>query len=278
MKLTDYKDIDEYRHTFDQFYLDRKQYPLGQVYDYTHEGKLFFKPAAGTDFHRAAERAIGYAKSCPEYEIFVAKADDELFRVTKEDDVSVVAAAIAGRPVSPDEWVKPLVMCVVEAAEDGDLARVKVLVEELGEDVNKRTDDNLWHALNRAAYHGHTEVCGYLLDKGAKINQPDKFGYTALHLAGMGGREKTAEFLLGHGANAELKDRDNKLPVDLARGNRCTAAVDVLEKHMQALEDERSGVAAQRRRDALEAAVVEHTVLQKGISLSPTIKLGKPKP
>jgi hypothetical protein len=277
MKLTDYKDIDEYRHTFDQFYLDGKQYPLGQIYDYSHEGKLFFKPAPGTDFHRAAERAIGYAQSCPEYKVFVTVQDDELLRVTNQDDIGVVAAAIAGRPVAPDEWVKPLVMCVVEAAEDGDLARVKVLVEQLGEDVNKNNDSG-WPALNRAAYKGHTEVCAYLLEKGARINVPEHIGYTALHLAGMGGQAETAQFLLDHGANAEAKDRDNKLPVDLARDNRCSTTVAVLEKHMKALEEERNGVAAQRRREELEAAVTEHTVLQKGISLSPTIKLGKPKP
>lgn len=53
--------------------------------------------------------------------------------------------------------------------------------------------------LHRAAGSNHVEVCRYLIDKGAKIDQPDKSGRTALHWAAISGHREAAELLVDKG-------------------------------------------------------------------------------
>jgi len=52
----------------------------------------------------------------------------------------------------------------------------------------------------RAAGGNHKEVCSYLLEKGAVVDQTDKSGRTALHWAAISGHKEAAEFLLSKGA------------------------------------------------------------------------------
>lgn len=54
--------------------------------------------------------------------------------------------------------------------------------------------------MHRAAGGNHVEVCRYLLEKGAKVDQPDKSGRTALHWAAISGHKEAAELLVASGA------------------------------------------------------------------------------
>lgn len=54
-------------------------------------------------------------------------------------------------------------------------------------------------------YGTYTEILGYLLEKGAKIDTEDKEGFTALYWAQRYNRTKSAELLLAKGANPAKK-------------------------------------------------------------------------
>ena len=60
-----------------------------------------------------------------------------------------------------------------------------------------------------ACMHGHIDAAQLLLDKGAEINAiPGGFDYagTGLHYAALNGHRAMIEFLLGHGADRQIKD------------------------------------------------------------------------
>jgi ankyrin repeat protein len=57
--------------------------------------------------------------------------------------------------------------------------------------------------------HGHIDAARLLLEKGAEINViPGGFDYagTGLHYAALNGDRETAQFLLDHGADRDVKD------------------------------------------------------------------------
>jgi hypothetical protein len=56
--------------------------------------------------------------------------------------------------------------------------------------------------LHRAAGGNHVEICRYLIEKGAKVDQPDKSGRTALHWAAISGHKEAAELLVARGGFA----------------------------------------------------------------------------
>ena len=68
------------------------------------------------------------------------------------------------------------------AGEPQVLEVVKMLVEELGADVNFVADTGET-ALHAAAYRGVNSVVQYLVDKGAKLDVVDKSGRTPLQVA-----------------------------------------------------------------------------------------------
>ena len=102
-----------------------------------------------------------------------------------------------------------------KAAKDGDFATVKQLLEK---------DPKLLDAGNRleqtpllmASFGGHKEIVWYLLDKGAKVNQPDAFGATPLHMAVLGGQKEMVELLISKGADVNAKSHNGKIPLQMA--------------------------------------------------------------
>ena len=104
-----------------------------------------------------------------------------------------LAALLLGGCVSP----------LLSAANNGDLAKVKALVESGAEDIN-RGGVNGWNALHFAASSGETEVVKYLLDKGAYINAINGDGNTPLTLAIIWKHPQTAQYLVSRGADLNL--------------------------------------------------------------------------
>jgi len=58
-----------------------------------------------------------------------------------------------------------------------------------------------------AAFNGHTSVVRLLLEKGARVNDRDQDGRTALMYAASGPFQKTVQLLLEHQAEVDLQDR-----------------------------------------------------------------------
>ncbi|MEM2677506.1 MAG: ankyrin repeat domain-containing protein, partial [Thermofilaceae archaeon] len=68
-----------------------------------------------------------------------------------------------------------------KAAEEGDLQRVKKLVEN-GANVNAK-DEYGSTPLYLAVLNGHLELARFLVEKGANVNAKDIVGWTPLHIA-----------------------------------------------------------------------------------------------
>ena len=91
--------------------------------------------------------------------------------------------------------------------------------------------------LHRAAENGCADAAEMLLRHGASVDATTAWGATALHLAAgpilrPEGAEwgRTIRILLEHGANPELKDQRDSSPMDYARHEGMTEALDILRR------------------------------------------------
>ena len=78
-------------------------------------------------------------------------------------------------------------------------------VINLGANMNER--------LQLAVIHGNTELAFSLIEKGASVNQGDRFGGFPLHIALRYGHTELAHSLIKHGASVNQEDRYGRLPV-----------------------------------------------------------------
>jgi len=99
-----------------------------------------------------------------------------------------------------------------QAAKEGDLAKVKALLEkneDLAEAKNKKGET----PLHSAASGGQLEVVKFLVSKGVDINLKENNGATALHLACYYGHRDAVEWLIDHGADKDVGDGDGSTPI-----------------------------------------------------------------
>jgi uncharacterized protein len=142
----------------------------------------------------------------------------------------VAAAAFAGRAAlvklllahgangrAPDDTGKPP---IIYAAASGQLDIVKQLLA-LNIDINARYANELTLLMwasgpdEKVAEAQALEVVSYLVDAGARIDDRDDRGRTALMIAAEGNRPEIAKLLLAHGADPSLKDKAGKRAADL---------------------------------------------------------------
>ena len=71
--------------------------------------------------------------------------------------------------------------------------------------------------LHLAAYAGDLESLGEDLEEGYEINGVDAWGQTPLHLAAEYDWEEAARILLAKGADPKLRDKQERLPLDIAK-------------------------------------------------------------
>jgi len=104
-------------------------------------------------------------------------------------------------------------MLAYRATEDGDLERLRALLDEHPELVRQRgTNGN--DLLGMAGDHG---VVRLLLERGADVNRGNDYGWTKLHQAGYGNDRALAELLLPAGARTDLFARgDGGTPLIVA--------------------------------------------------------------
>jgi ankyrin repeat protein len=98
---------------------------------------------------------------------------------------------------------------VLNAAEEGDLGKVKLLLKE-GRSINER-DPRVkfgWTPLIAAIYQHNTNVAHYLIASGADVNIPDNQGETAIMWATVSDENfEIVKDLIAHGADLNAKDK-----------------------------------------------------------------------
>jgi hypothetical protein len=110
----------------------------------------------------------------------------------------------------------------------GDVKEVRKLLEK-GANVNAK-DIYGWTPLHAAASSGHVDVVTLLIEKGADVNAKEIFyGWTPLHWAIINGYVDVARLLIEKGADPNLRNRDGKTPIDLAREKGYMDIVRLLE-------------------------------------------------
>jgi ankyrin repeat protein len=113
-------------------------------------------------------------------------------------------------------------------SQEQNVSTARLLLEH-GVDVNARREDGLT-SLHWAAYKGRVEVAQVLLDHGANANLENEHGETALHIVSRGtcGSRMSgvwiAQLLLERGADTHAQDKDDAIPLYLAR---CHGRLDI---------------------------------------------------
>jgi ankyrin repeat protein len=103
------------------------------------------------------------------------------------------------------------------ASRKGHLEAVRVLLEH-GADTETRDNESeaYWSPLERASERGHVKVVQLLLDYHADLKTQDIHGQTALYMASWEGQPAAARILLEHGADANIRTKDNRTPLHTA--------------------------------------------------------------
>jgi len=71
--------------------------------------------------------------------------------------------------------------------------------------------------LQRAAHNGHLQTVRFLVENGADVDALDMGDNTALHWAAMRGHVEIVNVLLQNGANKNMKNAQDKLPIDMCQ-------------------------------------------------------------
>lgn len=117
------------------------------------------------------------------------------------------------------------------AAFKGDTARINALLGK-GADINQQ--DRVGRtALHLAALHERVDVVRMLLDAGAEVDVTDqRFGYRPLHFSARKGNAGVSELLVRHGADLDAQSLRGKTALHLAVINQHPAVVTILLKYL----------------------------------------------
>jgi ankyrin repeat protein len=93
------------------------------------------------------------------------------------------------------------------AARRGDIAQVSALIDR-GADPNEAGDEHGTTAMTTASFLGHVEVVRLLLERGADIDRPNKFGARPLFSAANNAKLRVIQVLLKAGASLSVESDD----------------------------------------------------------------------
>ncbi len=121
-------------------------------------------------------------------------------------------------------------MDIWEACENGNIKRVKLLIEQDRTLVNAK---NRWQQapLHYASYWGHTKLAALLLQHKTDVNAQDNIKRTPLHKTSTWGNTETATLLLQHNADVNAQDSDEETPLHDASEQGCTKIIKLLLSH-----------------------------------------------
>ena len=163
-----------------------------------------------------------------------------------------------------------------KAAKEGDFETVKKLLAKDPKLLN--TGNRLQQTpLLLASFGGHADIVLFLIDKGAKIDQPDSFGATPLHMAVLGSQTEIVELLVSKGADVNIKTRNGKIPLQMAFEKDAPDIVEVFIKQGLAVN---SSINQYGRTLLHEAAIMGKIktvsfLIDKGAALDAKDKAGK---
>lgn len=142
----------------------------------------------------------------------MAADDDTIFQAAENGDLDRVKALLKGNPrlvnAKDEQGRTPLIAALyVDCNED-----VAEFLIAKGADVKAR-DSAGNSVLYYAARKGSKKMVQLLAAKGADIKAKDKYGSTMLHWAASGGSVELAEYLVSKGLKITDKDEDGDTPV-----------------------------------------------------------------
>ncbi len=114
-----------------------------------------------------------------------------------------------------------------EAAAEGNLARVKELLNDNPTLIGER-DDNGKTPLHRAAYAGQIELMDWLVKAGADVNEQTASNSVALHGAAYYGQPEAVAFLIKNGADIDARNNYDYTPLLSASAGGYTDIAKVL--------------------------------------------------
>ncbi|KAJ1723171.1 hypothetical protein LPJ53_002483 [Coemansia erecta] len=143
------------------------------------------------------------------------------------------------------------------AASDGDIDRVRALIEENKDLVNAK-DQNGYTPMHAAASWRHVELLKLLVSSGGDVNIRDTDGDTPLHICE---DKECALFLLDHGADPKAENDEGLTPVHTTLENEATEVTELLCKRLDIpvpkLEEIREAEEADEPNEAITDAKLE---------------------
>ncbi|KAK9917874.1 hypothetical protein WJX75_009130 [Coccomyxa subellipsoidea] len=114
------------------------------------------------------------------------------------------------------ELLSQSLTCIIDSVLiSGHKACVQLLLDE-GADIEQR-NVMMETPLIRASHNGHFQMVKFLVGHHADVNAIDLGDNTALHWAAMRGHVEIVKFLLQSGADRTIRNKQDKLPVDLCQ-------------------------------------------------------------
>ena len=195
----------------DQVEVHAERYAAAAAAGRTYQEQVAWEEKNGTRFEGRRATSAGTAQPAAS-----TSANQPAATPPADDTETVVAGLVGGNGGA--------LAALVLAAREGDLASAKLLVEA-GADVNQVTNYG-WSPLLTATNNRNYKLGKYLVDQGADVNLANKGGWTPLYLAtdnrNIEGGDfpvpkpdidhlEYIRFLLEHGANPNLRVKDNTL-------------------------------------------------------------------
>ncbi|KAG7464095.1 hypothetical protein MATL_G00183680 [Megalops atlanticus] len=181
----------------------------------------------------------------------LCKRGAKVAHVDKSGQCALVHAALRGHPdivhfLLDAEWAsesqqqdrglkdRALQQGLIAAASMGHMQVVKSLLA-LNNDITVQINghDTLWGetALTAAAGRGRLEVCRFLLEQSAVVQQPNRRGLSPLFCAVRQGQGQVADLLLQQGADPNMSDKQGRTPLMMAACEGHQGTVESLLSH-----------------------------------------------